>query len=79
MTTPSVAIISGAAGGIGIATVRRFSKAGYAVLAFDVDPGVEQLGEWQFDTPVLGVVADHERLNDRSEGERSGDFIDKMP
>jgi NAD(P)-dependent dehydrogenase (short-subunit alcohol dehydrogenase family) len=64
MTTPSVAIISGAAGGIGIATVRRFSKAGYAVLAFDVDPGVEQLGDWQFDTPVLGVVADHERLND---------------
>jgi NAD(P)-dependent dehydrogenase (short-subunit alcohol dehydrogenase family) len=36
MSGRSVAIISGAAGGIGLATVRRFSKAGYAVLAFDI-------------------------------------------
>lgn len=63
MSGRSVAIISGAAGGIGLATVRRFSKAGYAVLALDIDPAVEQLSDLQSNARVLGVVADHERLD----------------
>jgi NAD(P)-dependent dehydrogenase (short-subunit alcohol dehydrogenase family) len=63
LTGRSVAIISGAVGGIGRATVRRFSEAGYAVLAVDIDPAVEQLSNAQRDASVLGVVADHERLD----------------
>jgi NAD(P)-dependent dehydrogenase (short-subunit alcohol dehydrogenase family) len=63
LTDRSVVIISGAAGGIGRAAVRRFSEAGYAVLAFDIDRAVEQLSARQNDPPILGIVADHERLD----------------
>jgi NAD(P)-dependent dehydrogenase (short-subunit alcohol dehydrogenase family) len=59
----SVVIISGAAGGIGRATVQRFSKVGCAVLAIDIDPAVEQLSDPQRAAPVLGMVVDHERLD----------------
>jgi len=47
-------LISGAAGGIGRATVDRFLAAGYVVAGIDIDPAVESLGE----TDYVGAVAD---------------------
>lgn len=35
----SVALVTGAAGGIGAATARRLGQAGYAVAVHDIDPG----------------------------------------
>ena len=39
-----VALVTGAAGGIGQATVRRLRARGYAIIAEDLSPKVEELG-----------------------------------
>jgi NAD(P)-dependent dehydrogenase (short-subunit alcohol dehydrogenase family) len=40
----SVAIVTGAAGGIGSAVLRQLREAGAAVVAEDIDPAIEELG-----------------------------------
>ena len=42
-TRAPVAVVTGAAGGIGCAVVERLVRAGTVVAAFDVDPAVEEL------------------------------------
>jgi 3-oxoacyl-[acyl-carrier protein] reductase len=58
-----VVIVSGAAGGIGQATVERFSGAGYAVVGLDIDPAVEELSALGTEGPVIGITADHEQVH----------------
>ena len=41
----SVAIVTGAAGGIGSAVVRQLREAGASVVAEDIAPGVNDLGD----------------------------------
>lgn len=50
-----VVVVTGAAGGIGSATVAAFAAAGFAVLGIDVNESVRQLSD--------GVVADHRDLD----------------
>jgi NAD(P)-dependent dehydrogenase (short-subunit alcohol dehydrogenase family) len=42
--------------------MKVLSVAGYGVVGIDIDPKVEELTSLDADFPVLGVVADHERL-----------------
>lgn len=62
MTTPTIVIVTGAAGGIGSATARRFIEAGYGFVGIDINPAIKDLTRPGSDPPVLGVVADHEQL-----------------
>ena len=43
--------------------MRRFAAAGCAVLAIEINLAVERLSDAKHEVPVLGVVADHERLD----------------
>lgn len=52
-----VALVTGAAHGIGAAVVRRLAGEGAAVFAVDLDPGVRDLGDTE-GGPVTPVVAD---------------------
>ena len=52
------ALVTGAAGGIGSATVARLVAQGYAVTALDVDPSVHSLVDDLPDDTVLPVTAD---------------------
>lgn len=58
----SVVLITGAAGGIGQAAAREFARAGYGVLALDVDAFVLNLGERLGNNRIVGVTADHRDL-----------------
>jgi NAD(P)-dependent dehydrogenase (short-subunit alcohol dehydrogenase family) len=59
---PVIVIVTGAAGGIGRATTRLLSEAGYGVVGLDINPEVEELTCMSSQVPVLGLVADHECL-----------------
>jgi NAD(P)-dependent dehydrogenase (short-subunit alcohol dehydrogenase family) len=50
-----VALVTGAAGGIGQATVRSLRARGYAIIAEDISPKVEELGE---DKAIVPLQAD---------------------
>ena len=50
-----VALVTGAAGGIGQATVSRLRARGYAIIAEDISPKVEELGE---DNAIVPLRAD---------------------
>jgi NAD(P)-dependent dehydrogenase (short-subunit alcohol dehydrogenase family) len=55
----SVAIVTGAAGGIGSAVLRQLREAGAAVVAEDIDPAVEGLGAGDDGVaPLQGDAAD---------------------
>jgi NAD(P)-dependent dehydrogenase (short-subunit alcohol dehydrogenase family) len=54
--TGSCAIVTGAAGGVGRATVAALREAGAAVVAEDIDPGVQELAEG--DDRVAALVGD---------------------
>jgi NAD(P)-dependent dehydrogenase (short-subunit alcohol dehydrogenase family) len=55
----SVAIVTGAAGGIGSAVLRQLREAGAAVVAEDIDPAVEDLGaDDDRVAPLQGDAAD---------------------
>jgi NAD(P)-dependent dehydrogenase (short-subunit alcohol dehydrogenase family) len=55
----SVAIVTGAAGGIGSAVLRQLREAGAAVVAEDIDPAVEVLGAGDDGVaPLQGDAAD---------------------
>lgn len=59
-TAPGV-LVTGAAGGIGSATVQAFAAMGHPVLALDVDPRVRDLAG-RVGSRVKAVVADHRDL-----------------
>jgi len=62
-----VAIVSGAAQGLGTAFARKLSEKGASVLAFDVQPGIESIAQdIQSETGnrVLGLVADISQRSD---------------
>jgi NAD(P)-dependent dehydrogenase (short-subunit alcohol dehydrogenase family) len=52
-----VALVTGAAGGIGRATVRRLRARGYAVIAEDISPDVEELGADEVIVPLRADVS----------------------
>lgn len=52
-----VALVTGAAGGIGQATVSRLRARGYAIIAEDVSPRVEELGADQAIVPLQADVS----------------------
>ena len=56
MSTDNVAIVTGAASGIGLATVRLLRERGYAVVA--VDLSVEQLGVFGGDDVTATLAGD---------------------
>jgi meso-butanediol dehydrogenase/(S,S)-butanediol dehydrogenase/diacetyl reductase len=62
VTTSTIVMVTGAAGGIGRATAQRFVAAGYGLVGIDIDPAVKDLSRLERNAPVLGVVADHEQL-----------------
>ncbi len=43
--------------------MQRLPATGCAVLAIEIDLAIERLSDTKHDVPVLGVVADHERLD----------------
>ncbi|MBW0115036.1 SDR family NAD(P)-dependent oxidoreductase [Pseudonocardia abyssalis] len=53
-----VALVTGAAGGVGSALVRLLTGHGYAVVATDLSPAVEALGRPGAVLPLVGDVAD---------------------
>lgn len=54
-----VAVISGAASGIGLAAARRFAAENYALALIDIDPALEQVAqELSEETSVIYAVAD---------------------
>jgi NAD(P)-dependent dehydrogenase (short-subunit alcohol dehydrogenase family) len=61
----SVVLVSGAAGGIGGATARRFAREGWRVVATDVAPaGLEALQAELGDAVVASVVADLRQVSE---------------
>jgi NAD(P)-dependent dehydrogenase (short-subunit alcohol dehydrogenase family) len=62
LSNSAIVIVTGAAGGIGRATVHRFIDAGYGVVGIDINPAVENFSRLERNAPVLGIVADHEQL-----------------
>lgn len=52
-----VALVTGAAGGIGQATVSRLRARGYAVIAEDISPEVEELGADEAIVPLRADAA----------------------
>lgn len=57
-----VALVTGAAGGIGRATVDRLFRQGYGLIALDIDSDVEHL-EGDLVVPVVGDVRDRAALD----------------
>ena len=55
-----VALVTGAAGGIGQATVRRLRARGYAIIAEDISPEVEKLGADEAIVPLRADVSQTE-------------------
>ncbi len=52
-----VALVTGAAGGIGQATVSRLRARGYSIIAEDISPEVEKLGADEAIVPLLADVS----------------------
>jgi NAD(P)-dependent dehydrogenase (short-subunit alcohol dehydrogenase family) len=52
-----VALVTGAAGGIGLATVRLLRARGYAIIAEDISPKVEELGADEAIVPLQADVS----------------------
>jgi NAD(P)-dependent dehydrogenase (short-subunit alcohol dehydrogenase family) len=52
-----VALVTGAAGGIGRATVSRLRARGYAIIAEDISPAVEELGADEAIVPLQADVS----------------------
>ncbi|MDX1622626.1 MAG: SDR family oxidoreductase [Gemmatimonadota bacterium] len=67
--SPQVALVSGAAGAIGAATVRAFLEEGYAVVGLDRDPAVEDLARERFTGRVVDLRA-YGPVTEAIEGER---------
>ena len=53
-----VALITGAANGIGLASAKAFAKAGYAVVMADIDAAAAAVSAGAIETPALAVEAD---------------------
>src|SRR5262245_52308108 len=53
-----VAVVTGAAGGVGRALVELLAGRGHAVVAADISPAVEELAAPGAVVPVVGDVAD---------------------